>query len=38
MPVERPTMFELLIDRRTAKALELIIPQSPLLRSSRSTG
>jgi putative ABC transport system substrate-binding protein len=35
LPVQRPTKFELVINRRAAKALELTIPHSLVLRADR---
>jgi putative ABC transport system substrate-binding protein len=38
LPVERPTRFYFVINRRTAKALGLTIPASLLLKADRIIG
>src|SRR5260221_3034069 len=38
LPMERPTRFELVINRKTLKALDLVIPPDLLLRSNEIVG
>ena len=33
LPIERPTVFELVVNLKTAKSLHIILPQSLLLRA-----
>ncbi len=35
IPVEQPTVFELVVDMKTAKALGISVPRSILLRADR---
>jgi putative ABC transport system substrate-binding protein len=38
LPMERPTKYELVINRKTLKALDLVIPPDLLLRSNEIVG
>ena len=35
MPIEQPTLFELVINLKTAKALGLVVPQLVMLQAER---
>jgi putative ABC transport system substrate-binding protein len=38
MPIELPTVFELVINRRSASAMDLVVPQQLLVRADRVIG
>jgi putative ABC transport system substrate-binding protein len=38
LPMERPTKFEFVMNRRTIKALDLVVPPDLLLRSNEIVG